>query len=483
LPGASFTAEADCRSKRDSSDSFVLLRGEFKSVDKICSFIGQEKINVAMNCSIEYVEFRDQLLPLLHSLNEQISSLQGTQHVKKGKSFKRSTKNAVKIISQIGSVTSTVLDFIPHPFAKVGSQLVLGGTSLLSYILQLIDASSAGTNRIASPVFTTSNVQNLKLNTSADVFYLENPWLDFANILRFQNIRSKFLRLRSQVNQLLTLSYPIVSQLKNDNRPLSQSILDKLQGKPFVKHDSFDATTGILSRTFIWAEPKKHFPIQQYCIVSLSNRFFIKQGVVSVNSTTNNYLSCLKRIQNNEPLDKTCFGSPTIPGPYDIFSIVVDSYEVSVIRIIRPKLVYVSCKSDSQSWLNKGIIIILASSSCLVQIDSNIIQHENPNVATNMTFRLLVNMHFSYASQKEYLLQQEEDFTKLSEGVKGLIHDQNSTFHEEIYMLRVFDIGITSAFLVTAFALIVLFCKLATKKRPKNDASKENAIEMKRLLN
>ena len=481
MSGAAFTAEADCRSKRDSFEAFVMINGEFKSVEKMCSFIGQEKVMVAMNCSVEYLELRDQLFPLLYSLNEQILSLQGSPLFKKGQSLKRSTKKTNKIISQIGSVTSTVLDFIPHPFAQIASKMMLSGTSILSYILQLID-SSTGTNKIAGPVFTTSNMTNLKLNTSAEVFYLENPWLDFSSVLHFKNIRSKFLRLRSQVNQLLSVSSPIVFQLQNDDRPLSKSILDKLQGRPFVKHDGFDTKSGILRRTFIWAEPKKHFPIQQYCIVPLKSTFYIKQGVLSVNSTTNNYLSCIKQIQMNGPLDKTCFGSATVPGPYDIFPFVLDLYQVSVIRIIRAKLVYVSCKSDSQSWLNEGIIIILASSSCLVQIDANIIQHADPNVATNMTFQLLVNMDFSHGSQKEYLSQQAENFERLSDEMKGLLRDQNVTFNSDIDMLQIFDIGISSAFLVTAFALIVLFCKLSTKKRQKNDASKSNAVEMKRLL-
>ena len=214
----------------------------------------------------------------------------------------------------------------------------------------------------------------------------------------------------------------------------------------------------------------------------LKSTFYIKQGVLSVNSTTNNYLSCIKQIQTSGALDKTCFGTATVPGPYDIFPFVVDLYQVSVIRIIRAKLVYVSCKSDSQSWLNEGIIIILASSSCLVQIDANIIQHADPNVATNMTFQLLVNMDFSHGSQKEYLSQQAENFERLSDEMKGLLRDQNVTFNSDIDMLQIFDIGISSAFLVTAFALIVLFCKLSTKKRQKNDASKSNAVEMKRLL-
>ena len=481
MSGAAFTAEADCRSKRDSFEAFVMINGEFKSVEKMCSFIGQEKVMVAMNCSVEYLELRDQLFPLLYSLNEQILSLQGSPLFKKGQSLKRSTKKTNKINSQIGSVTSTVLDFIPHPFAQIASKMMLSGTSILSYILQLID-SSTGTNKIAGPVFTTSNMTNLKLNTSAEVFYLENPWLDFSSVLHFKNIRSKFLRLRSQVNQLLSVSSPIVFQLQNDDRPLSKSILDKLQGRPFVKHDGFDTKSGILRRTFIWAEPKKHFPIQQYCIVPLKSTFYIKQGVLSVNSTTNNYLSCIKQIQTSGALDKTCFGTATVPGPYDIFPFVVDLYQVSVIRIIRAKLVYVSCKSDSQSWLNEGIIIILASSSCLVQIDANIIQHADPNVATNMTFQLLVNMDFSHGSQKEYLSQQAENFERLSDEMKGLLRDQNVTFNSDIDMLQIFDIGISSAFLVTAFALIVLFCKLSTKKRQKNDASKSNAVEMKRLL-
>ena len=476
MSGAAFTAEADCRSKRDSFEAFVMINGEFKSVEKMFSFIGQEKVMVAMNCSVEYLELRDQLFPLLYSLNEQISFLQGSPLVNKAQSLKRSTKKTDKIISQIGSVTSTVLDFIPHPFAKVASKMILGGTSILSYILQIIDESSTGTNKIAGPVFTTSNMTNLKLNTSADVFYLENPWLDFSSVLHFKSIRSKFLRLSSQVNQLLSVSSPIVFQLQNDDRPLSKSILDKLQGGPFLKHNSFDTKSGILSRTFIWAEPKKHFPIQQYCIVPLKNRFYIKQGLVSVNSTTNNYLSCIKQIQINGPLDKTCFGTAMFPGPYDIFPFVLDVYQVSVIRIIRAKLVYVSCKSDSQSWLNKGIIIILVSSSCLVQIDANIIQHADANVPTNMTFQLLVNMDFSYGSHKENMLQQATDEMKV------LLHDQNVTFNADINMLRIFDIGITSAFLVTAFALIILFCKLSTTKKHKNDATKSNAIEMKRLL-
>ena len=287
-----------------------------------------------------------------------------------------------------------------------------------------------------------------------------------------------FLRLRSRVNQLLSLSAPIVSQLKHDNRPFSKSILEKLKGKPFLKYDNFDLETGKLARSYIWTESQEQFPIQQFCIVSLKATSFIREGVVYVNSTHNSYLSCLKSFQNSEIPEKSCYGKASVPRPYEMYPFVLNSKQVHVIKILTAKLVFISCKNDSQSFANKGIMVILVSSSCLIQLDTKVIQYADPSVSSDISFKLLANTEFSYATPKESAHKQAADLDKLSDEIKRLLSIQDAKFLEiesdqnsDIDMLQLFDIGITSAFSIIALALIVLFWKLIKVKGQKNEES------------
>ena len=489
LSGPAFTGKPDCQSLRDRHQAFVAVNKKLLNVDDICTFLGETQVTVNMNCTIEFEELRNQMSPLLYSLNEQLSVLRGSPVPTNHQSLKRSLSSSARVISSIGTLTATVLNIVPHPFAQLGSKFIFGGSSLLSYFLQSLDETSGGAKVISRPVFNTSAIANLKLNSTSDVYYLENPWLHFSEKLKFKSVASNFIRFRSDVNRLLSVTLPIISKLKLDRRPLSNSILEKIHGKPFVKIDTFDGNTAKLKRSFIWTQPKKDFPFQKYCIVSLQHRIFLRQGPLTMNSTHTDYLSCIKSLQSKVELDKHCYIEPSVPSPFDIFPFELRFHRVSVVRVTRGKLVYVSCKTDSEAWSNTGIIVLLVSMSCLVKIDHNIIQMQNPNISSDMTFHLLVNKGFAFASQKEFVSEKKNNlemfFDQQKTDLRNIVLHQNDSFsnaenvqNDDIDLLKIFDIGIAAAFGTTALALIVLFWKLLTKTKH----VKENCHELQTFL-
>ena len=489
--GPAFSGKPDCQSLRDRHEAFVAIDKKLVNVDEICTFLGETKVTVDMNCTIEFEEMRNQMSPLLYSLDEQLSVLLGSPVPTNHQSLKRSLASTSRIISSIGTLTATVLNLVPHPFAQFGSKFIFGGTSLLSSFLQLLDGTSGSSKVISRPVFNTSAIANLKLNSTSDVYYLENPWLQFSEKLKFESFAADFIKFRSNVNQLLSLTLPIISQLKLDRRPLSRSILEKIHGKPFVKIDNFDRNTAKLKRSFIWTQPKKEFPFQKYCIVSLQHRIFLRQGPLTMNSSHTDYLSCIKSLQSKEELDKHCYIEPSVTSPFNVFPFELRGHKVSVVRVTRGKLVYVSCKTESQAWTNRGIMVILVSTSCLVKIDDHVIQIRNPNISSDMTFRVLVNKEFVFASQKEFVLEKKNNlkilFDQQKTDLRNIVLYQNTTLYDsenvqnyDIEILKIFDIAIVASFGTTALALIVLFWKvLKTTKHVKPNG---NSHEMQTFL-
>ena len=430
--GPAFTARPDCQSLLDNHKAYVVQNENLHNVDHTCTFLGDSKMIVTTNCSVEFEELTNQVSPLIYSLEEQMTLLRSLSHPVSQQSFKK--------------------------------------------------------------VFKISAVNRLQFNSSTDVYFMENPWLHLSRKLQFNSITSQFLELRSNVNTVLSRYLPVISQLKTDRRPLSRSILEEIHGKSFIKIDTFDESTAVLKRNYIWTRTQENFPLQKYCIVSLKHRLMLRQGSITMNSSRTDYLSCIKSLQAKESVDKNCYITADVAGPFDIYDFHLNFHPVSIIRVTRGKIIYVACKSASQSWSNKGIFVFIVSKTCLVKVDSNVIQNKNPSITSDMTFKVLINMKYVIPTGEDYVFNGKNALQGLLAEQKAELkqilvqHNKNKTYREddhsaEIEFLQIFDIGIAGAFVTTALALIILFCKLLKSRNVQNNNSQPTATEMQSFIN
>ena len=213
-----------------------------------------------------------------------------------------------------------------------------------------------------------------------------------------------------------------------------------------------------------------------------------------MNSSRTDYLSCIKSLQAKESVDKNCYTTADVAGPFDIYDFHLNFHPVSIIRVTRGKIIYVACKSASHSWSNKGIFVFIVSKTCLVKVDSNVIQNKNPSITSDMTFKVLINMKYVIPTGEDYVFNGKNALQGLLAEQKAELkqilvqHNKNKTYREddhsaEIEFLQIFDIGIAGAFVTTALALIILFCKLLKSRNVQNNNSQPTATEMQSFIN
>ena len=322
--------------------------------------------------------------------------------------------------------------------------LLLLTTSLISIVTQL--AVESGAHILAKGVHDMDRLHSQNDMESEQIYQaLDIRYMKGKESETFYKQSSPFHAMNN-LSIMVEDTIESLEKILQSKSPLSQSINLELKDREFTyiildKLDHF-------RKIYYYYSNHTQQGIKQKvsALFSLDQQYSLYEGTLANLETVSSYPSykCVDGFRRNEKFGEECFSGSLEEKAMKYFHISEDKI---LLKVLRKALVEVDCPQQQGKTFSAGVFLILASKSCRIQVDGNLIFPGNPQRLLGV-FQILLDREAN---------QSEKVHGKLAKFVA----------HEALKS-QVYSVGILYILSTGSLVLIILLsCKKGNKKKEK----------------